>query len=182
MLRGNPGAGRVRVVPVTRPDWEREYADYVTARSRVLCTTAYLLCGDWHRAEDVTQTALTKLYLAWRRIDRSASVDAYARTVLLRAYLDEGRRPWRRERTVVELPDPPAPGDAAGEVDDRLAIAAVLRRLPRTQRAVIVLRFWCDLDVRSTAAELGISEGTVKSASARGLASLRAVLEREGIR
>ena len=59
---------------MTVPDWERDFAEYVAARSRLLCTTAYLLCGDWHRAEDLTQTALTKLYVAWRRIDRPLAV------------------------------------------------------------------------------------------------------------
>ncbi len=62
-------------------------------------------------------------------------------------------------------------------MDERLALKAALRRLPRTQRAAVVLRYWCDLDIKDTAAALGISEGTVKSASARGLAALREVLQ-----
>ena len=82
---GNPATGGV-----TGPEWEREFADHVAARSRLLCTTAYLLCGDWHRAEDHTQTALTKLYLDWRRIDRSQGAGAQTS--------DSQRRPgtpWR---------------------------------------------------------------------------------------
>jgi RNA polymerase sigma-70 factor (sigma-E family) len=163
-------------------DWERDFAAYVDGRGAALRGTAYLLCGNWHSAEDLTQTTLTKLYLAWRRIDRTESVDAYARTVLLRAFLDERRRPWRRERSSSDLPDPPTPGDAPRSVDERLALAAALRGLPRNQRAVLVLRYWSDLDVRDTAAALGISEGTVKSASARGLAALRAAMSREETR
>jgi RNA polymerase sigma-70 factor (sigma-E family) len=162
----------------TRPaDWELDFTAYVDGRGAALRGTAYLLCGDWHAAEDLTQAALTKLYLAWRRIDRSGSVDAYARQVLLRTFLDERRRPWRRERSTAEPPDRPARSDPAGAVDERLALQAALRRLPPSQRAVVVLRHWCDLDVRETAATLGISEGTVKSASARGLAALREVLQ-----
>lgn len=157
--------------------WERDFADYVDGRGTALRGTAYLLCGDWHAAEDLTQTALTKLYLAWRRIDRAASVDAYARRVLLRVFLDSRRRPWRRERPAAEPPDRAAPGDGPGAVDERLALQKALRRLPPTQRAVVVLRYWCDLDIRETAATLGISEGTVKSASSRGLAALREVLQ-----
>ena len=155
-------------------DWERDYAAWVDGRGGALRGTAYLLCGNWHAAEDLTRTALTKLYLAWRRIDRTASVDAYARQVLLRAYLDERRRPWRRERAAADPPDRPAPDSGP---DDRLTLEAALAGLPRTQRAVLVLRYWSDLDVRATAATLGISEGTVKSATSRGLAALRTVLE-----
>jgi RNA polymerase sigma-70 factor (sigma-E family) len=165
-----------RVVAVTGPDWEREFAEYVAARSRLLCTTAYLLCGDWHRAEDHTQTALTKLYLAWRRIDRRDPVDAYARKVLVRTVLDERRRPWRREHAAARLPEVPGPPDPA---DDRIDLLAALARLPARQRAAVVLRYWADLDVAATAAALGVTEGTVKSSSARGLATLREVLERE---
>jgi RNA polymerase sigma-70 factor (sigma-E family) len=161
-------------VAVTSPDWEREYAAYVAARSRVLCTTAYLLCGDWHRAEDHTQTALTKLYLAWRRIDRRESVDAYARRVLVRTVVDERRRPWRREHTAADLPDPAARADPA---DDRMDLLAALARLPARQRAAVVLRYWSDLDIAETARVLGISEGTVKSSSSKGLAALRGVLQ-----
>lgn len=160
-----------------QPHWERDFAAYVDGRGAALRGTAYLLCGDWHAAEDLTQAALTKLYLAWRRIDRAGSVDAYARRVLLRTFLDERRRPWRRERPAAEPPERPVITDAPHGVDERLALEAALRRLPRTQRAVVVLRHWCDLDVRETAAVLGISEGTVKSASSRGLAALREVLQ-----
>jgi RNA polymerase sigma-70 factor (sigma-E family) len=163
-------------------DWERDYAAWVDGRGAALRGTAYLLCGNWHGAEDLTQTAFTKLYLAWRRIDRGGSVDAYARQVLVRAFLDERRRPWRREHASAEPPDTPAPGDATGAVAERLALEAALRALPRTQRAVLVLRYWCDLDVQATAAALDISDGTVKSATSRGLAALRAVLDREETR
>jgi RNA polymerase sigma-70 factor (sigma-E family) len=166
--------GPVRVVGVTSPDWEREFADYVAARSRLLCTTAYLLCGDWHRAEDHAQTALAKLYLAWRRIDRRESVDAYARRVLVRTVLDEGRRPWRREQSVA---DPPELADRADAADDRLDLLAALARLPRRQRAAVVLRYWADLGITETAAVLGVTEGTVKSSSAKGLAALRGALQ-----
>lgn len=163
-------------------DWERDYAAWVDGRGAALRGTAYLLCGNWHAAEDLTQTTLTKLYLAWRRIDRGGSVDAYARQVLMRAFLDERRRPWRREHVAADPPDVAAPGDATGAIAERLALEAALRGLPRTQRAVLVLRYWCDLDVRATAAALDISDGTVKSATSRGLVALRAVLDREGTR
>lgn len=155
-------------------EWEREFSDYVAARGRVLRNTAYLLCGDWHRAEDLAQTALAKLYLAWRRIGRQESVDGYARRVLVRTFLDELRRPWRREYAAAHLPDRPAHPDLA---DERLDLLTALTRLPPTQRAAVVLRYWSDLSITETAAALGVSEGTVKSASSRGLAALRGVLQ-----
>lgn len=158
-------------------DWERDFAAYVEGRRMALRGTAYLLCGDWHSADDLTQTALTKLYLVWRRIDRIRSVDAYARQVLVRAFLDERRRPWRRERSAADPPDAAGVEDLPAAVDERLSLEALLRRLPARQRAVLVLRYWCDLDVRATAEALGISEGTVKSASARGLATVRQALQ-----
>jgi RNA polymerase sigma-70 factor (sigma-E family) len=155
-------------------DWEGDFVDYVGARSRQLRNTAYLLCGDWHRAEDLTQIALAKLYVVWRRIGERGSVDGYARQVLVRAFLDERRRPWRREHSAAALPDRAAHADQA---DDRLDLRAALARLPRTQRAAVVLRYWSDLSIAETAAALGVSEGTVKSASSRGLAALRGVLQ-----
>ena len=160
--------------PAQRADWEREFVEYVGTRGQALRATAYLLCGDWHRAEDLAQTALIKLYLAWRRIRHDESLDGYARRVLVRAFLDERRRPWRRE-FAGEPPEQAARPDPA---DERLDLLAALARLPRSQRVAVVLRYWEDLGVAETAALLGVSEGTVKSASYRGLAALRAVLER----
>jgi RNA polymerase sigma-70 factor (sigma-E family) len=159
---------------VAGADWEREFAEYVAARSRLLCTTAYLLCGDWHRAEDHAQVALTKLYLAWRRIDRRESVDAYARRILVRTVLDERRRPWRREHSVEVLPES---ADRADPAEDRVDLLAALAALPLRQRAAVVLRYWSDLPINEVAEILGVTEGTVKSSSAKGLAALRGALQ-----
>lgn len=162
-------------MPVTSPDWEREYAAYVAARSRLLCTTAYLLCGDWHRAEDLTQSALTKVYLAWPKVSRADNVDGYVRTMLVRTYLDEERRRWRSERPTDTFeqvgPDP------SGRSDERLDLLAALATLPPKQRAAVVLRCWEDLPIAAVAQALDCSEGTVKSQTSRGLAALRGVLE-----
>jgi RNA polymerase sigma-70 factor (sigma-E family) len=158
---------------VAGADWEREFAEYVAARSRLLCTTAYLICGDWHRAEDHTQVALTKLYLAWRRIEHRESVDAYARRVLVRTVLDERRRPWRRERAVDVLPEP---ADRTDDADGRLDLLAALAALPSRQRAAVVLRYLEDLSTEATAHELGISTGSVKSHTHHAIRRLRDAL------
>ncbi len=160
------------------PDFE----SYVAARRVHLRRTAYLLCGDWDRAEDVVQEALTRLYVHWRRASRADSVDAYVRRSLVNAYLAEGRRPWRRERATERLPETAyADSSAAGGQRDELRRA--LAELGPSQRAVVVLRYWDDLSIEQTADALGCSIGNVKSQSARGLARLRQVLtDPEGAR
>ena len=155
-------------------DRDREFGEYFDARVAVLRRTAYLLCGDWHRAEDLVQTALVKLYVAWPRVQRSGAVDAYARQILVRTAIDDSRRWFRRSETVAEVvPELPAGyRDVADEVDVRRALA----ELPPGQRAAVVLRYWEDLPVAETANLLGCSEGTVKSQASKGLAALRRLL------
>jgi RNA polymerase sigma-70 factor (sigma-E family) len=152
-----------------------DFASYYNARAEHMRTTAYLLCGDWHLAQDLVQLTFTKLYRVWRRIERHQTLDQYARRVLLRAFLDERRRPWRRE-VPTEVIDPPLPAAPVGSPDDRIVLKAALGHLPPRQRAVIVLRFWADLPVDEVAAVLGCSIGTVKSQTSDGLANLRRAL------
>jgi RNA polymerase sigma-70 factor (sigma-E family) len=158
--------------------WDGQFSEYFTARAATLRSTAYLLCGDWHRAEDLVQSAMLKLYLAWPRLSRHDTLDGYARQVVVRTFLHENRRLWRkREQATDELPDLPdlgSPDDR--DITERLAIRAALSGVPTKQRAALVLRFWNDLSVEDTAAALGCSTGTVKSQTARGLAALRARL------
>ena len=155
------------------------FTAYVVQRRAQLYRTAYLLCGDAHRAEDVVQAALAKLYAAWPRASRADSVDAYARRVVVNAHLDEVRRPWRRERPVDAGPgsrlDGPVPAGVSAEDSD--ALWAALRALPAGQRRVVVLRHYWGLSVDETAADLGISPGTVKSQTSDALRALRTALD-----
>ena len=153
------------------PDFE----SYVASRRAHLRRTAYLLCGDWDRAEDIVQDALTRLYVHWRRASRADSVDAYVRRSLINAYLSEGRRPWRRERPTELLPEP-SYADPSGASGDRDDLRRALASLGASQRAVVVLRYWDDLSIEQTADALGCSTGNIKSQAARGLAHLREVL------
>lgn len=157
------------------PDFEQ----YVAARRTSLRRTAYLLCGDWDRAEDVVQDALARLYVHWRRASRAGSVDAYARRTVVNAFLAEGRRPWRRERSTAAVPDT-AYADPTTTSDSRDALLQALAQLGPSQRAIVVLRYWDDLSIEETAEILGTSTGNVKSQAARGLAHLRTVL-RNGV-
>jgi RNA polymerase sigma-70 factor (sigma-E family) len=149
---------------------EEAFRAFAWAQRPMLRRTAYLMCGDWHQADDLVQTTLVKLYLAWRRIHSGANPQAYTRRILTRCYLDDRRRPWRREAPTEEVADRAAPASAA---EDVLDLRAALDLLPPRQRATIVLRFWADASVAETADALDCSEGTVKSQTARALATLR---------
>ncbi|GAA1915236.1 SigE family RNA polymerase sigma factor [Nocardioides hwasunensis] len=157
-----------------RAEREPAYTEFVASRQAHLRRIAYALTGDWHRAEDLLQTALTKLYVAWPRIRHQGGEEAYVRQIMVRANIDESRRPWRRERPSDVLPDRPEVEPTGPE--ERSELFDALHRLPEQQRKVVVLRHWLGLSVRETADELGISEGTVKSHSSRGLAALEQVL------
>jgi len=151
------------------------FVEYVAARQAHLRRIAYAVCGDWHRADDLLQTALTKLYVAWPRVHRDGVPDAYVRRIIVRSHIDEGRRPWRRERSGLDGHDRAAePGLPA---EERSELFEALQALPEMQRKTVVLRYWLALSVEETATELGISAGTVKSHSSRGLSSLQRVLE-----
>jgi RNA polymerase sigma-70 factor (sigma-E family) len=146
---------------------------FALSRRPALRRTAFLLCGDWHQADDLVQTALVKLYVAWPRLREGGAPNAYVQRILMRCYLDERRRPWRRE-SPVELVDDVE--QRAASTEDLLDLRSALARLPKRQRATLLLRFWLDLSVAQTADALGCSEGTVKSQTARALTTLRALL------
>ncbi|MFI7542060.1 SigE family RNA polymerase sigma factor [Actinoplanes sp. NPDC049599] len=155
-------------------DRDVAFAEYFAARSGAMRGTAYLLCGDWHRAEDLVQTAFTKLYTHWHRVARHESLDPYVRQVLIRTFIDDGRRGWRRRERPQETPiEQPA---TQSSPDDRLVLLRALAGVPPRQRAVLVLRYWEDMSVEETAVALSCSTGTVKSQAARGLDALRTLM------
>ncbi|WP_127504434.1 SigE family RNA polymerase sigma factor [Actinoplanes solisilvae] len=158
-----------------RADEEREFVEFVRGRLPRLHRTAYLLCSDAHRADDIVQTTLAALYVSWRKASAADNLDGYVHRILVRRYLDERRRGWSR----VLLGDHPAPSASPGAdhgIGERDALITALRALPKGQRAVVVLRYFGDLTVEQTAEALGCSVGNVKSQCARGLAALRGVL------
>jgi RNA polymerase sigma-70 factor (sigma-E family) len=154
---------------------DAEYVEYVTARLPALRRLAFLLCGDAHRADDLVQQAITRLYTNWHRARQVDNVDRYTRKILVRVYLDERRLAWSRVRLFREPPEPPWSVPDAG-VEDREVLRAALGRLPRRQQAVLVLRFLLDLPVGEVAEVLGVTAGTVKSQTSNGLATLRRLL------
>jgi RNA polymerase sigma-70 factor (sigma-E family) len=144
------------------------FADFVSARSRALHRTAYLLCLDQMEAEDLVQTALIKVWRAWGRID---DPEAYTRTTILRTFISSRRRRWWGERPTEEVGVTLAA--SSPDVDTTLDLARVVASLPPRQRAVIVLRFGHDLSEREVAEMLEVTVGTVKSQTSKALASLR---------
>ncbi|MEV6973305.1 sigma-70 family RNA polymerase sigma factor [Kitasatospora sp. NPDC093806] len=166
------------------PEQERAFDEFVAGRYAALRRTGYLLCGDWHLAEDLVQTTLVKLYARWPRLREPAAAYGYARTTLVRAYVDTRRRRGSHELAAPDLgplledgrtADGRRPGEQA-EPARRLALLAALAQVSPAYRAVLVLRFWEDQSIESTAAALRQSTGAVKSATNRGLAQLRAIL------
>lgn len=159
---------------------EQEFAEYFARRQDAVRRSAFLLCGDWHKADDLAQVAFVALHRRWRKIRDRAALDAYVRKTLVRASIDESRRPWRRERFVDDLPEPPPDEEGFDtNVVNREMLLEGLRQVPPRQRAVLVLRYFDGLDVAATAETLGCTEGTVKSQTARGLATLRTALGAE---
>ena len=165
---------------MTRDD---EFAEFVAARYRALVRTGLAMTGDIGHAEDLAQSALIRTYLAWGRLHEPANAENYARRTLIRLALRQRQRRWHGEISAERLPEP-APAFAAGtaRADLALDVHRALATLPTGQRVVLVLRYFDDKSEAETANVLGISIGTVKSRTARGLASLRqaGLLEREG--
>lgn len=151
-----------------------DFEHWVAVRYPALRRTAYLLCGgDPHAADDLTQTTLARLYLAWGKVRDHDRIDAYVRRIMLNEHRSSWRRAFRRREVTTEhLPDRPAPGDA-GLDGERDAVWVFVQTLPPKQRAVIVLRYYEDLSEAEIATALGISTGTVKSQASRALAALR---------
>ena len=153
------------------------FDDFVAARSRALLRTAYLLTHDHALAEDLLQTSLAKAWFAWKRID--GNPEPYVRRILVNTYASWWRRKWNGEHPTEDLPERVAEEPGAEPTD----LWRAMERLPRRQRAVVVLRYFEDLTEAQTAALLGCSVGTVKSQCSKALAKLRidpALAEAEG--
>ena len=147
-----------------------EFSDFVAVRSPALLRTAYLLTGNWASAEDLLQTALAKCWRRWGRL--ADNPEPYVHATLVNTFLSWRGRKWNDEVPTGELPER-LDADPTAAVDEREAVWQALSRLPRRQRAVVVLRYFEDLSEAETARLLGISTGTVKSQASKALATLR---------
>lgn len=163
-------------------DDEREFREFVAARSKSLLHTAYLLTGDWEQGRDLLQTALASTARRWSQLRDRQQPETYVRRAIYHAQMDRFRLlSWGKETVTDTLPDPPAQAaDWADTVVQRQDLMAALRRLPKRQRAVIVLRYFEDLPDPEIAAILGVAQGTVRSQTHKALASLRVAFAEAG--
>jgi len=154
---------------------------FVASKGQSLMRLAFVLCGDRHQAEDLTQVVLTKAYRKWRQIETAESPDAYVRKILVNTFVSWRRLKSSHEVLVGDVPDDIA-DNAPGNDDLADVIASfdyakqLLSRLSRQSRAILVLRYYADLDDAAIASELGISQSSVRSTASRALATLRTVL------
>ena len=157
------------------------FEEFVVARSERLLRTAYLLTRDHALAEDLLQTSLAKAWSSWNRIE--SDPESYVRRILVNTFSTWWRRRWNGELPTEELPEPAVgePRSGGTDIATNADLWDAVGRLPRRQRAVIVLRFYEDLSEAAAAELLGISAGTIKSQTAKALAKLRidpAILDR----
>lgn len=152
---------------------DEEFVEFAAAASGRLRRTAFMLCGDWHTAEDLAQTALAKVYVSWRKIKQRDAAQAYAARTLVNTFLADRRTKRAGELLISEPPDRAA---LAPPPDTRLMVLDALATLPPKARAAVVLRYYEDLSVDQVAGLLGCSAGTVKSQTARALDKLRPLL------
>jgi RNA polymerase sigma-70 factor (sigma-E family) len=162
------------------------FADFATARLPSLLRYATALTGDRELAQDVVQESLAKAQVNWKRVERADSPDAYLRQMVLNEYLS-----WRRrwavrniqaagERVVDLVDGRGATRDHADRVVDSAEVWARLATLPRKQRAVLVLRYYEQLDDDEIASLLNCAAVTVRSNASKALKTLRLNSDRNG--
>jgi len=158
-------------------DRDADFTAYLEARQGRLLRTAYLLTGDQHQAEDLLQTSLAKLYLAWDKVRERGAIDAYARRIMVNENNSAWRKPWKRREHATDFgaDGAPAGSPVRDEYDEGVGgeVWRIVQTLPRRARAVVVLRYYEQLTEAETAEVLGISVGTVKSQTSRAMSALR---------
>lgn len=154
-------------------DFDEQFTAFVRSRGEHHLRVATLLTGDRNAAEDLVQEGLLKLYRAWPRLDTSADPDAYLQRIIVNTRRSWWQRRWRQETPAAEIPEGLAGEDAADRHATGALVRQALSRLPRQQRAVLVLRYCEDLPEAQVAGLLGCSAGTVKTHAHRGLRALR---------
>ncbi|XVV13666.1 SigE family RNA polymerase sigma factor [Actinoplanes sp. CA-131856] len=151
---------------------DEEFTAFVAAATPRLRRTAYLMCRDWHLAQDLTQLTLARMYASWGRIWRTVDLQAYSRRVLMNAVFDQRKRRSSAEVVSADLPDRPGHPDEPGP-ELHVTLMRALSTLPVRDRAIVVLRHWEDHSVETVAEILDVSVSVVKMRSMRALARLR---------
>lgn len=162
---------------------DREFHDFVVGRWPHLMRTAFLLTGEQHAAEDLVQSTLEQVYVAWHRVASADAPEAYVRRVMINTHARRYRKKLRefllpRSGDAGLTHEVADTGDRIAQADDRHTLLTALAELPARQREAVVLRYWEDLTETQTAEAMGCSVGTVKSNAAKGIAKLRAAYGR----
>ena len=153
------------------------FTEFASVAAPRLFRSAVLMCGDYHLAEDLVQTTLAKLYVAWPSVERADSADAYARGTLTKTFLSHKRVRRNAEQPRLDLGD--AATESGPEVSTRIELFDALARLDPLDRAIVVLRYWNDRSVEETATAVGLSSGAVRARASRALSRLRESLADE---
>jgi RNA polymerase sigma-70 factor (sigma-E family) len=158
---------------------DEEFQAFVIGRWPRLMRTAFLLTGEQHAAEDLVQSTLEQVYVAWRKVGSADDPEAYVRRVMINAHARKHRRRLREFLAPKDdsglAHEQPDAGDRISQADDRNALLKALAQLPARQREAVVLRYWEDLTETQAAEAMGCSVGAVKSNAAKGIAKLRAI-------
>jgi|SRR5437868_13646180 len=158
---------------------EEDFVAYVTANLPRLRRIAHYLCKDVHRADDVVQMTLTRLYIHWIRARSANNLDRYVERMLVRCFFNDQQLGWWSRVRLTGAPrETPglSPAPPGPDTETRIVVHDALAQVPPKQRAVLVLRFLCDLSVAEAAEVLHCSTGNIKSQTSRGLATLRELL------
>jgi RNA polymerase sigma-70 factor (sigma-E family) len=158
-----------------------DFDEFVQGRGRALLRFAYVLSGDAHLAEDLVQEVLARLHRRWERIAAMDNAEAYVRTSIVRQFLSWRRRRAYREAVLADVPEIAGADEPEQRILARDQMWQLLAGLPRAQRAVLVLRFYCDLPDEEIAALLGCGKSTVRSQAARALAQMRTMMSETGV-
>jgi RNA polymerase sigma-70 factor (sigma-E family) len=153
------------------------FTEFASGATPGLFRSAVLMCGDHHLAEDLVQTTLAKLYVAWPSVERAQSADAYAHGALTKTFLSHKRVRRNTEQPRLDLGDRATPDGE--DVSTRIELFDALVRLDPLDRAIVVLRYWNDRSVEETAAAVGLSAGAVRTRASRALSRLRVSLADE---
>jgi RNA polymerase sigma-70 factor (sigma-E family) len=153
---------------------DAEFTGFVESAGTRLRRSAFLMCRDWHLAQDLTQQTFAKMYAAWSRIRTGTNLEAYSRKVLMNLVFDQSKRRSTSEVVLADLPD--QADRANGTPELRLALVEVLAQLSVEDQAVLVLRHAEDHSIDTVAMILNVSVSVVKMRNARALARLRALL------
>ena len=150
------------------------FEEFVADHGHALLRLAFVLTGDRHLAEDLTQTALADAYRHWRKVASARRPEAYVNRMLVNAHLSWRRRRWTTERPTE--PDEMSSGLLADPTEALVArehMRTLLSGLAPRARTVLVLRYYAGLDDAEIAAAMGLKESTVRATASRSLATLR---------